>query len=95
MSATPIAAVTPAASRRPLPPPAIRAATLNASNSERSPPARATTIQSATGTPASSFESGATTVVNMTGSGFHEGPPVVSSEKWAISRPHTSHAHGS
>ena len=37
----------------------------------------------------------ANTVVNSTGSGFQDGPPVVWRSMWTISRPHTSHAHGS
>ena len=34
-------------------------------------------------------------VVRSTGSGFHDGPPVVSRSRPPISRPHTSQAHGS
>src|SRR4051812_32016998 len=34
-------------------------------------------------------------VVNRTGSGFHEEPDVVSSERWSTSRPHTIHDHES
>ena len=37
----------------------------------------------------------ANSVVKITGSGFHVGPPVVWRLRWTISRPHTSHAHGS
>ena len=29
------------------------------------------------------------------GSGFHDGPPSVTRSRWAISRPHRIHAHGS
>ena len=35
------------------------------------------------------------TVVNSTGNGFHDGPPVVSRSRCATSRPHTIHDHGS
>ena len=59
------------------------------------PPARATTTQRAGGMRSSTAESGANSVVTATGSGFHDGPAVVSSERWAISRPQTSHAQGS
>ncbi len=56
---------------------------------------RATTIHIAGGMRSSSAENGANRVVKTTGRGFHDGPEVVSRERWAISRPHTSHAHGS
>ncbi len=59
------------------------------------PPARATTTQRAGGMRSSTSERGANSVVKATGSGFHDGPAVVSSERWAISRPHTSQAQGS
>ena len=35
------------------------------------------------------------TVVKIAGNGFHDGPPVVCRSRWTISRPHTSHDHGS
>ena len=34
-------------------------------------------------------------VVNRIGSGFHEGPPVVTRSSWVISRPHITQAQGS
>ena len=76
-------------------PPARRAATRNAKTTARRPPVRATTIHIAGGMRSSSTENGANSVVKITGSGFHDGPEVVSREKWASSRPHTSHAQGS
>ena len=33
--------------------------------------------------------------MNSTGSGFHDGPPVVCRSMWTISRPQMIHAHGS
>ena len=89
------AATTPALQRRAPLPPASRAATLNAKTMARRPPVRATTIQIAGGMRSSSSENGANNVVKTTGSGFHDGPAVVSRERCARSRPHTSHAHGS
>ena len=77
------------------PPRASLEASRTAIASARSAPVRATTIQSAAGSPASTSSSRATRVVKTTGSGFHDGPPVVSSPPWASSRPHTSQAQGS
>jgi hypothetical protein len=37
----------------------------------------------------------ANTVVNTTGSGFHDGPVSVFSSSCTMSRPHWIHAHGS
>ena len=42
-----------------------------------------------------SLPKGANSIVKKTGNGFHDGPPVVSSSRKGISRPQTSHAHGS
>ena len=95
MRASADAATPPAIVRLSRSPPATRAATRKASTIAKSPPARATTIQSAGGIRSSTAESGPNTVVKTTGSGFQDGPPVVSSVRWPISRPHTSHAHGS
>ena len=86
-TAAPHAAATPPSLRRKT----RRAAPASASSA----PARATTSQSAGGRPRSSSPSGAASVVKATGSGFQEGPPVVSSWKCASSRPHTTQAIGS
>ena len=56
------------------------------------PPARATTIHSS-GAPSSPAKLNG--IVNSTGSGFHDGPVVVTRSTCAISRPQISHAHGS
>ena len=56
---------------------------------------RASTIQSAGGMASSSAEKGAKPMVNSTGSGFQEEPPLVSSSPCAISRPQISQAIGS
>ena len=61
----------------------------------RNAPARATTIHNIGGRSRSISASGATSEVNATGSGFQDGPPVVSSTKCAISRPHMTQARGS
>ena len=55
------------------------------------PPARAT-ISHRSGAAA---PNGANSVVKITGSGFHVGPPVVISVAWTISLPQMIHAHGS
>ena len=57
-----------------------------------SAPARATRSHS---TGAVSSPNTEKTVVNTTGSGFHDGPPSVRRSRWAISLPHRIHAHGS
>ena len=57
-----------------------------------SPPARATANQANGASSLPNSENGA---VKSTGNGFHDGPPVVTSSPWAISRPQMSHAHGS
>ena len=68
------------------------------------PDARRNTIATAITAPAratTSHRSGAALpnrakiVVKITVSGFQVGPPVVWSFRWTISRPHTSHDHGS
>ena len=70
---------------------AIRHATLNVIATAISAPARATTSHRS----GEAFPKTEKTVVKITGSGFHVGPPVVTRSRWAISLPHTSHAHGS
>ena len=78
-------AATPAPADRAAPP------SRKASITARIAPPRATT----------SHRSGAAlpkiekTVVKRTGSGFHDGPPVVCRSRWAISRPQMIQAHGS
>ena len=57
-----------------------------------SPPARAT-ISHRPGAPSS--PNSANGVVNSTGSGFHDGPLVVTRSHCVISRPQMIHAHGS
>jgi hypothetical protein len=71
--------------------PPSRAPSTAAPATASSPPVRATSSHSAgAGSPVS--DSG---VVTTTGSGFHDGPPLVSSAKRLTSRPHTTHACGS
>ena len=80
-----------AAAAAPATRPPSRAASAQAPASASRPPARATTSHSAgAGSPVS-----ASGVVTTTGSGFHDGPPLVSSANRLASRPHTTHAVGS
>ena len=72
--------------------PARRAPSRYAIANASSPPARATTSHSAGAASSPSSENG---VVNSTGSGFHDGPSVVTRSPWATSRPQMIHAHGS
>ncbi len=55
------------------------------------PPVRATSSQR----PGAAEPKGANRVVNITGNGFHVGPPVVISAPWATSRPQMTHAQAS
>ena len=71
-----------------MPLPLSRQATRAAPASASRPPARATISHSAGAAPPVS-ESG---VVTTTGSGFHDGPALVSSESRSASLPHCSHA---
>src|SRR3954453_7365981 len=57
-----------------------------------SPPARATITHRAGAAASPNSENG---VVKKIGSGFHDGPSVVTRSRWAISRPQMIHAHGS
>jgi hypothetical protein len=72
--------------------PASRAATRKASAMAMRPPARATTSHSSGAASSPNSENGA---VNSTGSGFQDGPAVVTRSRWAICRPQISQAHGS
>ena len=74
------------------PPPISRRATRKAITQASSPPARATTSQRYGAAWSPKTEN---TVVKMIGSGFHDGPPVVTRSRCAISRPHRIQAHGS
>src|SRR3954469_9029645 len=60
--------------------------------SASSPPARATTSHRSGAAPVPITANG---VVNRTGSGFHDGPAVVTRSRCTMSRPQISHAHGS
>ena len=71
---------------------ASRAPSRNASDHREDRAARAR--RRATG-PAPRSPNSEKTVVNSTGSGFHDGPPVVCRSRWTISRPQTIQAHGS
>ena len=55
------------------------------------PPARATTNHRS----GAAAPNGANSVVKITGSGFHVGPPVVTSARCVISRPQMIQAQGS
>ena len=72
--------------------PASRAPRRYAIANASSPPARAITSHSAG---AASSPAGANGVVNSTGSGFHDGPFVVTRSHCVISRPQMIQAHGS
>ncbi len=93
-SSSAIAASTPAAAAKPRPMSlASRAPNRKAPSSASRPPARAANSHSFGAAPPNSPN----TVVNTTGSGFQDGPPLVANVNApeAISRPHTIHAHGS
>ena len=75
--------------------PAVRFARRAASTPERTTAPIAPARASATGRFTDASPSGAVIVVTITGSGFHEGPWTVLRSRWAISRPHISHATGS
>ncbi len=83
-----IAATAPTPAQRP----ASRSASLYAPATASSPPARATTDQSAV---AALVPNSANGVVKSTGNGFQDGPLVVSSVSRPVSLPHTSQAIGS
>ena len=80
------AAITPATG------PARRLPSRNAIANARIPPARAIHSHSS-GAPSSPARLNG--VVKITGSGFHDGPVVVTRSALAISRPQMIHAHGS
>jgi hypothetical protein len=63
------------------PPPHTRRVSRNAIASASNDPALATAIQIAGGRPESTSDSGDASVVTSTGSGFQDGPPVVSSSR--------------
>ena len=77
------------------PGPTRRRARRNTSASASRAPARATTSHSSGGMASSTAPAAENTVVNSTGNGFHDGPPVVSRSRCATSRPHTIQDQGS
>jgi len=95
VSPTATAAITPAAIPALRLGPARRRARRKAIASASRPPARATTSHRSGGSPASILLRGPNSVVKKTGSGFHDGPPVVSRLSRATSLPQTIHAQGS
>ena len=68
------------------------AATLNTITTATTAPARADDQPQVGGGACRTSEN---TVTKTIGSGFHDGPPVVCRSRWTISRPQTSHDHGS
>src|SRR5215208_7156769 len=85
-----VTAIVPAATT-PASGPASRWPSTAAPARASSPPARATISHSA----GAALPAKEKTVVATTGSGFHEGPSDVSSERCVMSRPQLIHAHGS
>ncbi len=72
-------------------PPVSRQASRKERITDMKAPARPTTSQRS----GAMLPNGANSVVNITVSGFHDGPSVVTRSKWMISRPQTIQAHGS
>ena len=80
-----------AAAAKPAAGPPSRRPRRNANSTPAIAPARAATTQSA----GAASPNKAKTVVSATGSGFHDGPKVVTRSRCTISRPQMIHAQGS
>ncbi len=90
----PAPAISPAAILAHCGPRISREASRYAATTPRRPPARAVITHSVG---AAALPNSAQIVVNTTGSGFHDGPPLIAKLRCGsvTSRPHEIHAHGS